>query len=182
MNTDASNVEDINIHHIQECLLLSCIVSFEDWSNIFRTRSFTLCKNVRDFNERSDSVTVLECISSSSMTNLSVCWVNKPAGCSLTGLPVLRCCSVHELRGIWLAYLVFSGLSDTVEASTSGFLSLHRETKFIIGFDFAVTLSSPGSFCVLFDITSRQLVELKRLMLNKHKRWFHSSRVKFPFG
>ena len=34
----------------------------------------------------------------------------------------------------------FPGLSDAVEASTSGFLSLRRETKFIIGFDFAVTL------------------------------------------
>ena len=66
------------------------------------------------------------------------------------------------------------------QASTSGVLSLHRETNFIIGFDFAVTLTSPASFCVLFDITSEQLVELKWLMLNKHRRWFHSSRVKFP--
>ena len=63
--------------------------------------------------------------------------------------------------------------------STFGSLALYRETKFIIGFDFAVTLSSPASSCVLFDITSRLLMELKRLMLNKHKRWFHSSRVKF---
>ena len=31
-----------------------------------------------------------------------------------------------------------------------------------------------------FDITSEQSVELKWLTLNKHKRWFHSSRVKFP--
>ena len=38
---------------------------------------------------------------------------------------------------------------------------LHRETKFIIGVDFAVTLSSPESFCVLFDISSTRLVELK---------------------
>ena len=43
-----------------------------------------------------------------------------------------------------------------VEANTSGVLSLHRETEFIIGFDFAVTLSSPESFCVLIDITSEQ--------------------------
>ena len=50
----------------------------------------------------------------------------------------------------------------------------------IIGFDFAVTLSSPASCCVLFDIALRLLMELKWLMLNKHKRWFHSSRVKFP--
>ena len=62
------------------------------------------------------------------------------------------------------------GLSDAVEASTSRVLSLHHETKFIICFDFAATLSSPESFCVLCDITSDQLVELKWLMLNKHKR------------
>ena len=68
-----------------------------------------------------------------------------------------------------------------VEASTIGSLTRHLDTKFIIGFDFAVTLSSPASFCVLFDIDLRQLMELKWLMLNKHKRWFHSSRVKFPF-
>ena len=65
---------------------------------------------------------------------------------------------------------VFTGLSDAVEASTSGVLSLHRETKFIIGFDFAVTLSSPESFYVLFDITSEQSVELKLLMLKKTQK------------
>ena len=65
-----------------------------------------------------------------------------------------------ELRSIWLSYLVFPGLSDAVEASTFGSLMLHRETKFIIGFDFAVTLSSPASSCVLFDIASGPLMEL----------------------
>ena len=65
---------------------------------------------------------------------------------------------------------VFHKLSEAVEASTSGVLTLHRETKFIIGFDVAVTLSSTSSSCVLFDITSGQLVELKWLMLNRHKR------------
>ena len=50
--------------------------------------------------------------------------------------------------------LVSPRLSDAVEDSTARVLSLHRETKFIIGFDFAVTLSSPESLCVLFDITS----------------------------
>ena len=77
-------------------------------------------------------------------------------------------------------YLTFISGFPAVEASTSAFLSLHRETKFIIGFDFAVTLSSPECFCVLFDITSEQLVQLKWLMLNKFNKWFHSSRVKFP--
>ena len=89
MNTDASNVEDVNITQIKECLLLSCVAYFEDKSNIFRTRSFPLCKNDLDFNDMSDSATVLESISSSSTINLSVCCVNKPAGCSFTGLPVL---------------------------------------------------------------------------------------------
>ena len=37
LKIDASNVEVINIHQIKECLLLSCVASFEDWSNIFRT-------------------------------------------------------------------------------------------------------------------------------------------------
>ena len=64
----------------------------------------------------------------------------------------------------------FLRLSDAVEGSTSELLSLHRETKFIIGFDFAVTLSSLDSSCVLFDITSEQSVEMKWLMFNKHKR------------
>ena len=64
----------------------------------------------------------------------------------------------------------FPPISDAVEANTLGSLTLHRDTKFIIGFDFAVTLSSPESFCVLFDITSEPLLELKWLMLNKTQK------------
>ena len=79
-------------------------------------------------------------------------------------------CSVCELIGNWLSCLVFTRLCDAVEGSTSGVLSLHRETKFIIGFDFAVTLSSPESFCVLFAIASEQTVELKWQILNKHNK------------
>ena len=86
MHTDAPNVEDINIHQIQERLSMSCIASFEDWSNIFCTRTFTLCKNDLVVKERFDSVAVSESISSSSMTNSCVCWVN---GCPHTGLFVL---------------------------------------------------------------------------------------------
>ena len=57
-----------------------------------------------------------------------------------------------------------------VEASTLGSLSLHLDTKFIIGFYFAVTLSSPASSCVLFDIDLRLLMELKWLMLKKTQK------------
>ena len=49
MDTDVSNVEDIHISHITECLSLSFVASFEDWFIIFRTRSVTLCKNDLDF-------------------------------------------------------------------------------------------------------------------------------------
>ena len=66
--------------------------------------------------------------------------------------------------------MVLPESSDAAEASTFGSLTLYRETKFIIGFDFAVTLSSPASSLVLFEIASRQLMELKWLMLNKHKK------------
>ena len=58
MNTDASNVEDINIPQIIERLSMSCIASFEEWSNIFRNRSLTLFKNDRDHRERFDPVTM----------------------------------------------------------------------------------------------------------------------------
>ena len=36
---------------------------------------------------------------------------------SITSLSVLGCCSVHELRGIWLSNLVFTGLSDALGLS-----------------------------------------------------------------
>ena len=78
-----------NIHLAKQCLLLSWVASFEDWSNIFGTRSFTLCKNDLDFHDMSDSATVSESISSLSTRNLCVCWVKEPGGCSFTSLIVL---------------------------------------------------------------------------------------------
>ena len=48
-NTDASNVEDINIHQIIERLSMSCTASSGERFNIFRNRSLTLFKNDRDF-------------------------------------------------------------------------------------------------------------------------------------
>ena len=96
------------------------------------------------------------------------------------GLSVLSYFSICGRRGVWFSCLVFSGPSDAVEDSADGAFSLLRAIRFIIGLDFAVTLSSFDSFCVRFDIISQQLIGLKWLILNKHNRWFHSSRVKFP--
>ena len=99
MNTDACNVEDINIHHITECLSLSFVASFEDWYYLFRTWSFTLCKNDLDFNDISDSAPAKESILSFSLMNLSVC-------CAVTtGRPVLWWRSFHELTGNWLWWI-----------------------------------------------------------------------------
>ena len=86
-----------------------------------------------------------------------------------TGLTVLLYFSACGLRRLWLSCLVFTRLSDAVEDSADGAVSLLRAIKFIIGLDFAVTLSSPDSFCVLFDITSEHTVELKWLMFNNTK-------------
>ena len=90
---------------------------------------------------------------------------------SITGLPEAVCCTFNESEvlsdfQIWRS----PGFQVQSGPSTSGSLPRHLDTKFVIGFDFAVTLSSPESSCVLFDITSRQVVDLKWLMLNKHKK------------
>ena len=123
MNTDASTVEDINIHQVIERLSMSCIESAEEWSNIFRNRPFTLFKNERDFRERSDSAAVSESISIS-MTNLLDTGLPLLVPdilpdfltgedhlsslshseefdelASITGLPVPVCCTFDELRG-----------------------------------------------------------------------------------
>ena len=81
---------------------------------------------------------------------------------------VLWCCSVRELRIYWFSCLVFPGLSDVVEASTSRFLSLHRETKFIIAFDIVVTLSSPEFSCILVDNTFGDSVITCEISLGHH--------------
>ena len=59
--------------------------------------------------------------------------------------------------------------SDAIEASAAGVFSLHRAIKFVIGLDFAVTLSSADSFVFFFDITSEHSAELKWLKLKNHK-------------
>ena len=141
MNADASNVEDINILHIKECLLLSCVASFEDWSNIFRTRPFTLCKNDLDFKERSDSVTVLESISSSSITNLSVCCVNGcPPRISPFLLPALHQISTLE-RTIFRQYSILRRLMSKRPLQVSPFLAAAQSTKSEV-FDFSYLVFS----------------------------------------
>ena len=74
----------------------------------------------------------------------------------------------------------FPWFSDAVDDRADGGLSMLRAIKIIIGLDFAVTLSSPDSFCALFDSTSEHFAELKWPMVHQHKRWFQFSLVKIP--
>ena len=92
-----------------------------------------------------------------------------------TGFSDLSYISACILRGLTFVTSLPQALhkeDDRVEGALA--------IKLTIGHHFDVTLSSPNSSCVLFVIASRQLVELKCLMLNKYKKRFHSSRVKFP--
>ena len=87
------------------------------------------------------------------------------------------CCSVQELRGHWLSNLVFPGLSDAIEAITSGFLSrcIARPNS-----------SSASIFLWLFTCIFLRSFRhhFKTIdgtgMANKLNKWIHSSRVKFP--
>ena len=81
-----------------------------------------------------------------------------------------------DFPGSWYPYEVLKGFDEVEDDTTEGILAV----KFIIGLDLAVTRSSPDSCWSLFAIAAEQTVELKWLMLNKHNKWFHSSRVKFP--
>ena len=91
---------------------------------------------------------------------------------NLLGCPD-RSFSTTDFPGFWYQYRVISGLVD--DTTESIFV-----VKFIIGLDFVVTRSSPDPCWARFAIAAVQAVELKWLMLNKLKKWFHSSRVKFP--
>ena len=86
MDTDACNVEDINIHHITECLSLSFVACIEDCFCLFRTWSFTLCKNDVDLNDKSDSVSSFQWRNVREKRVWDVC---APPWGQTTGLPVL---------------------------------------------------------------------------------------------
>ena len=86
--------------------------------------------------------------------------------------------------------LSITGLFDAIGWVTDEELVERVEVRFmVIGIDFAATLSSSFCSCTLFAIVVAQLwklklwaqqVEMKWLMLNKLRRLFHSSRVKYP--
>ena len=69
---------------------------------------------------------------------------------------------------------------ELFHSSRGWYVRRYLARRLIIGRDFAVTRSSPEPCWDRFAIVSEHTVELKWLILNKHNKWFHSSRVKFP--
>ena len=115
-----------------------CCIFWEDWSNIFRTRSFTLCKNDLDSHDMSDSVTVSESISSSSTINLSVCCANT------TSLPFLLP-SLHQIstleKNIFRQHSVLSSLMSRRPWQVSPFWDAAKPTSSeVIDFHFWFSL------------------------------------------
>ena len=78
--------------------------------------------------------------------------------------------------GILTSITSLPRLTEVEDDTCDGVLAI----RFIIGREFAVTRSSPEFCWDRFAIVSEHAVELKWLILNKHNKWFHSSRVKFP--
>ena len=134
-----------------------------------RTRSFFLCKSPSSYLHQFIRFPLLRWPILVSAPLWAIWWVNV-----LNNL-VFRHWSVNPRARRQLIFI-----SDSSQVFWCN-RDKHRETKFIISFCFAVTLSPSDSFSVLFDFTLEQLVELEWLMFNRHKRWFRSSRVKFPF-
>ena len=142
-----------------ECLSLPFVASFEDWFYLFRTWSFTLCK--KDLDSNDISVRVL------CGYNRSPCCIYK----QFIRFPLLR-------RPSFITVPFLSSFMRTriQRVPFLMLLSLRAQRKLA---SILLWLSLHLIFCVVFDITSEQSVELKWLMFNKHKRWFHSSLVKF---
>ena len=80
--------------------------------------------------------------------------------------------------------LSIPGLFDAFDLFAIEDLAKACETKFIIGFDFDMALSSPVPSCILFCnplFGQRKLFELRMLMWSRWRKCVQSSRVKLPF-
>ena len=172
MNTDACNVEDMNIPQIMEHLSVSCIESSGERFSIFRNRSFTLFRSERDFRERFDSAHLSSLFHSEESDELA----------SVTGFPVHVCCLYNELIGtLWLSDLVFSGVFrcrrdkyDGIPYTTSRYQIRYWPWFCCDSFFICIFLCS---FRHRFEsINGTEMTDVEQ-----HKRWFRSSRVTLGF-
>ena len=84
-----------------------------------------------------------------------------------------------QLGWRWL-HRALSGLRENFWNGYQNMSKNTLATRLNIGRDFAVTHYSPESCWDRFAIVSEHTVELKWLILNKHNKWSHPSRVKLP--
>ena len=81
---------------------------------------------------------------------------------------------------LWLCAISTTGPFDALElCAVEELATVFESNRFNVGLDFSiffVLLFLPVSFSTFWV----QLAELKMLILNKRRRWFHSSRVKLP--
>ena len=174
---------------------MSCIESSRERFSIFRNRSFTLFTlfiNERDFRERSDFAAVSKSVSIS-MTNLLD-----------SGLPVLdtdispdflSLLSLMIQPTLRVSPYLFAALSTSSEVHSDfqiwfhpGFPMQSRQARLDpytasrdqIHHLFRLCCYSFFT-CIFLRSFWHHLRKLCRTEMNKHKRWFHSSRMKFSF-
>ena len=173
-----------------------CIASSEEWSNIFRNRSFTLFKNDRDLGERFDSVAVSESISSS-MTKLVIYGSHHSCSQHDTRFPHLRRPLVVNVP-FWEVW--WASAQPVLVC-----LHIQRAQRYVLTFIFGFPRAfrcSRGKHAVSWDQIHHRLwfccdsfftciflrsfrhhfktIDGTEMANVEHKRWFHSSRVKFP--
>ena len=194
--TAAFMVEDINIHLMRECLSMSSILSPGGRFLIIRNLVFTHSMNEIDTAEREDLYSLhasnSTSVTESHATGFSVLAIDLASVCHSWEFHILSplfdsdvshnatSFSVLPIRSnSRLSDLKIPGLADAIEIGIVEDPARLLDTKFLTGFDLAAILSSQSPSCNLFDIAWVQHWELNRLMLHRHRRWFHSSRVKF---
>ena len=150
------------------------------WVNVDNTWTFS-----RRSPRTCQKVQVLVCLCSSKSrrycVRLCIWLLHLRAQCGVIFIWISsrRYFTAHALRlKLWLGALSIPGPFDALQLCVVEELATVFETRFNVGLDFAIILSSRVLSCILFDTVWGQVAELKMLILNEQRRWFHASRVK----
>ena len=173
----------MNIHHIKEWLILSCIAYFEAWSIIFRNRSFTLSRMIvilekgwilpylfRFPHLRRPLVVIVPLWwvwwARQQYGSLRTCLLHIPRAQRYYSYFQIRCTPGFQMQSRQARLDPLHGISVPNSSSTLILLWLFLHLHLLVFFSTSLW---------------HLLLELKWLMLSKHHKWFHSSRVKSPF-
>ena len=202
--TTAWRVTDMNIPHIAAFTSRFFILSLglRPYLCLTIEKTFSMCGTPSEFPEATNFLVLIEssrrfrCSWSSSVATSLLALSN----CIfLPRLRTRRCVLIEfscSMSPCTLPIILTRCLEHPRLFDAAGFCRVEElvetgEVRFSVGFDFVTILSSPFCSCILFAIVSVQVVKLKSweeqillewLMLNKWRRLFHSSRVKFPLS